>query len=127
MKNVKKLLLNTLLLTATALFMRTVGMAFNVYLTNRIGSAGIGLFQLIMSVYSMSVTFASSGIRLAATRLVIEELSSRNGQVRAVMWRCVLYGLWVPQWRWCSIWERIGSARPGWEIHAPSCRCSCWQ
>ncbi len=95
MKNVKKLLLNTLLLTATALFMRTVGMAFNVYLTNRIGSAGIGLFQLIMSVYSMSVTFASSGIRLAATRLVIEELSSRNGQVRAVMWRCVLYGLLV--------------------------------
>ena len=93
MKNVKKLLLNTLLLTATALFMRTVGMAFNVYLTNRIGSAGIGLFQLIMSVYAMAVTFASSGIRLASTRLVIEELSNRSRQVRGVMCRCVLYGL----------------------------------
>ena len=101
MKNVKKLLLNTLLLTATALFMRTVGMAFNVYLTNRIGSAGIGLFQLIMSVYAMAVTFASSGIRLASTILVIEELSNRSRQVRGGMCRCVLYGL------------GMGTTRPG--------------
>ena len=64
MKNVKAFFMNTLLLTATALLMRTIGVAFNAYLSQKIGEAGIGLFQLIMSVYTLAVTFASSGIRL---------------------------------------------------------------
>ncbi len=38
--------------------MRTVGVSFNVYLTNQLGAAGIGLFQLVMTVFSMAITFA---------------------------------------------------------------------
>lgn len=45
MKNTKRLLINTLTLAATSFLMRTVGVAFNVYLTGRLGAAGIGLFR----------------------------------------------------------------------------------
>jgi len=107
---------NGLLLTGTSLVMRTVGVAFNAYITGKLGAAGTGLFSLVMSVYTLAVTFATSGVNLAATRMVAEVLGreetigapantygtannrvrpvSRDGVssgVRAVMRRCILY------------------------------------
>ena len=68
--------INAVILTATSLLMRTIGVSFSVYISNKIGAAGVGLFQLIMSVYTFAITLASSGINLAATRLVSEELAN---------------------------------------------------
>jgi stage V sporulation protein B len=88
----KTMLLNTILLTATSLLMRSVGMTFQVYLSNRIGAAGIGLFQLIMSVSMLAATFAISGIRFATTRLVAEELGKGNNDgVKAAVRKCLIY------------------------------------
>ena len=78
MTNAKKLLTNTLLLTATAFLMKTVDVSFNVYLSNRIGADGIGLFQLITAVYGMAITFSVAGIRLAAMRLVADNIALGN-------------------------------------------------
>jgi stage V sporulation protein B len=90
----KTILRNTILLTATSIFMRTVGISFQVYLSNRIGAAGIGLFQLIMSVSMLAATFAISGIRFATTRLVSEELGKNNpGGVKAAVRRCLTYAI----------------------------------
>ena len=59
----------------------------------RIGAAGIGLYQLVLSVTGLCATFAISGIRFASTRLVAEELGlSRPGGVRGAMDRCLAYG-----------------------------------
>ena len=92
MSRTRKMLLNTVLLTATALLMRGVGMVFQVWLTKKIGAAGIGLFQLIMSVSMLAATFAISGIRFAATRLVAMELgASREAGVAAAIRRCLVY------------------------------------
>lgn len=92
MKSTKKLLLNTAVLTGMNFLMRTVSVAFNVYLTNRIGAAGIGLFQLIMTVYALSVTLGCAGIRLASTRLVAEDKGLGQGRSRVIMRRCLLFG-----------------------------------
>ena len=87
------LLYNTALLTASSLLMSGIAMAFQVWLAGRIGSAGIGLYQLVISVTNLCATFAISGIRFASTRLVAEELGlSRPGGVKAVMRRCLSYG-----------------------------------
>ncbi len=93
MSDAKKLLHNTILLTATSFLMRTVAVSFNVYLTNKIGADGIGLFQLVTAVYSMAITFASAGIRLAATRLVADNVSLKKYSERAIMRLCLLYSL----------------------------------
>lgn len=82
------------MLTATALVMRFIGLAFQVWIAGRIGSAGIGLFQLVMSVGGLAVTVAISGIRYACTRLVSEEIGlGRPGGVGRAMRRCLSYSL----------------------------------
>lgn len=87
------LVLNTALLTASSLTMSAIGMVFQVWLAGRIGAAGIGLYQLVLSVTGLCATFAISGIRFASTRLVAEELGlSRPGGVRGAMDRCLAYG-----------------------------------
>lgn len=70
-------LLNGILLTVTALVMRTIGMFFNVYISNKIGTEAIGIYQLIMSVYMFAITLANSGINLATTRIVSEQQAYR--------------------------------------------------
>lgn len=94
MKKTKAFLLNTALLTATALLMRTVGLSFSVYLSAKIGTAGMGLYQLILSVYTLCVTISTSGINLASTRMVAEALGGRRAdQSHAIMRRCLSYSI----------------------------------
>lgn len=86
--------MNTALLTGSSLAMSAISMAFQVWLAGRIGSAGIGLYQLVLSVAFLCTTFAVSGIRFAATRLVSEELGhERSWSVAAAMRRCFAYSL----------------------------------
>ena len=86
----KKLVYNTFLLTCSSLLMSCIGMAFQVWLVGRIGPAGIGLYQLVLSVTGLALTFAVSGIRFAATRLVAEEIGRDNDRgIAAAMRRCL--------------------------------------
>ena len=77
MKNHGKFLYNTAVLTVSNVVMRCISLAFQIWLAGRIGSAGIGLFQLVMSVGGFAMTFAISGIRFGTTRLVAEELGAK--------------------------------------------------
>ncbi len=72
--------------------MRTVAVVFQVWLSSRIGAAGIGLFQLVMSVSMLASTFAISGIRFSVTRLAAEELArGRPDWAAAAVRRCLVY------------------------------------
>ncbi len=90
MRNAKLLLINTLTLTLGAFIMRSVAVSFNVYLTNKIGTAGIGLLQLITSAYALAVTFSCAGIKLGATRLIADSL---NDNAKSPMKLCIRYAL----------------------------------
>jgi stage V sporulation protein B len=69
-------------------------MAFQVWIVGRIGSAGVGLFQLTMSVSGLAIVFSISGIRFASTRLVSEEMGAgKHGGIGQVMGRCIGYSL----------------------------------
>lgn len=101
----KRLIYNTALLTASSLLMSCIGMAFQVWLAGRIGSAGIGLYQLVLSVTNLCATFAISGIRFASTRLISEELGSENPSgIRAAMGRCLSYGLFFGSAAGAILW-----------------------
>lgn len=94
MKSAQAIFCNLLSLTAASLLLRTAGMSFQVYLSTKIGPAGIGLMQLIMSVYFLGATFAVSGFRLAVTRLAAEELSKGNENgVKQALKVCLGYSL----------------------------------
>lgn len=67
---------NAVILTTTAIILRTIGIFFRIYISNAIGSEGMGLHQLIFSVYTFASAIASSGISIAVTRLVSEKIDS---------------------------------------------------
>lgn len=63
-----------MILTVTALILRTIGIFFRIYMSNKIGAEGMGLYQLIFSIYVLVATFATSGISTAVTRMITDEL-----------------------------------------------------
>ena len=54
----KPIFYNALLLTGVNLLLRFVSTSFQVYLSGRIGAAGIGLLQLVLSVGALAITEA---------------------------------------------------------------------
>lgn len=78
---------NAAILTITSLLLRTIGIFFRIYVSNRVGAEGMGLYQLIVSVYVLASSFATSGLTTAVTRLCTDELAC--GRVRTA--KRVLY------------------------------------
>ena len=85
---------STLVLTGVNLLLRLVGTSFQVYLSGRIGPAGIGLLQLTMSVGSLAMVAGMGGIRTASMYLTAEELG--RGRPKNITWvlsGCFLYSI----------------------------------
>lgn len=94
MKRVKKFIKNAVLLVLTTFLLRTVWMFFRVYISNKVGAECMGLYSLTFSVYSISVTFACSGINYGVIRLVTKALAFKNqNAAKSLMLRCILYSL----------------------------------
>lgn len=94
MKRLKQYLCNAALLTLTTLFMRGVALAFNVFVSNKVGAEALGLFSLISSVYGFALTLATSGISLATTRMVAEALGHDDDSLAiSSMQRCFAYSV----------------------------------
>lgn len=74
----------------TSLILRTIGIFFRVYMAGKIGAEGMGLYQLIFSIYTLAATFASAGISTAVTRLVADELACGTpASVRRILRRSI--------------------------------------
>ena len=85
---------NALLLTGVNLLLRLVSTSFQVFISGRIGAAGVGLLQLVLSVASMTMTAGMAGIRTATMYLTAEELGKDRGQnVTWVLSACFGYSL----------------------------------
>lgn len=81
---------NAAILTASSLILRFAGIVFKIWLAAAVGAEGIGLYQLVFSVYVLAATFATSGISTAVTRLVADELAigSARGTIK-ILRRCI--------------------------------------
>jgi hypothetical protein len=85
---------NALMLTGVNLLLRLVSTSFQVFISGRIGAAGVGLLQLVMSVGAMAMTAGIAGIRTATMYLTAEELGrKRPGNVNWVLSACLLYSI----------------------------------
>lgn len=83
---------NSLLLTLSAVLMRAVGVAYNVYVSNRVGAEVMGLYSLVTNVWGFALTLATSGVNLAATRCVAEA-GEKKSEIRVAMRKCIVYSL----------------------------------
>lgn len=111
----------TLLLTGANLALRLAGMSFQVYLSGRIGAAGVGLLQLVLSVRMLAFTLGSAGARTCALYLSAEALGRRRSvrpALRGCAGYCLLFalpaaaGLWALAPRIASGWIGDAAAEP---------------
>lgn len=103
MENKRKFWIDFIVAAASGIFLRWVAVSFNAYVTGKLGEEGTGLFTLAMSVYGLAVTFATSGVNLAAVRLTAERLAvlcDRGGSTKEfkrcsmqIMGKCTAYSL----------------------------------
>lgn len=117
---------SALLLTGVNLLLRLVSTSFQVFISGRLGAAGVGLLQLVMSVGSLAMTAGMAGIRTATMYLTAEELGKRRPEnVKWVLRGCLLYCLvcsgvlslvlyWGAAWiarHWIGNVETVGALR----------------
>ena len=81
-------------MTLASLALRLLGLLVNSRMSALMGAQGMGLLQLGLSVETLAVTLAVSGIRYSVTRLAAEELEKRRlPAVRAVVAEAARYAL----------------------------------
>lgn len=94
MKTFKKFIINGLTLTCTSLLLRWIGVMFNTFVSNKLGTEGMGVYTLVQSVFGFAITFSCSGINLGATRLISEALANeRWGDIKKSLKKCIVYAL----------------------------------
>lgn len=84
------ILAGTLLLTATGLFSQVVGFFYRIVLSRLIGAETMGLYQLVMPVYSMLMSLTAVGFTVAvATLSARSHALGDEGAVRSLLKRAL--------------------------------------
>ncbi len=103
MKGAKRFFINGIILAAATVAMRAVSVSFNAFVTKTLGEEAVGLFTLVMSVYSLAIIFATSSVNLATVRLTsaalarLEKENASEKEIKRVLRReivgCIEYSL----------------------------------
>ena len=72
---------NAAVLTLTSLAFRLAGIVFKVWLAKKIGADGIGLYGLVFSLYTVAAAGTASGLPVAVTRLVSEQVEKKDAMI----------------------------------------------
>lgn len=85
-------------MTITAFILRGLGVFLRVYLSKKIGAEGMGLYQLILSVYMLAATFATAGVSTAAIQVVNDEMAKGTKQTvlkafKKTLCICIFWGI----------------------------------
>lgn len=84
----------TLILVASGLICKLLGAFFRLPLTNILGIEGIGVFQMVMSVYSFALILTSGGVTNALSKFVSQARARGDyGKVRALLRTALTYTL----------------------------------
>ena len=94
MKKAKTFLINSSILIFTSIITKIMCSLFDIYIANKIGSETLGIFSLISSIYLVGITFCSSGINFATTKIISEELEKdANVNTKQILKISSLYSL----------------------------------
>ena len=93
---------NAALLTGADVVLRLAGMGLRIWLANALGGEGMGLYQLVLAMYSLFVTLATSGVSVEAHRMITEELSRRRAEARGMLLRLLGAALLLGSAAWAG-------------------------
>lgn len=88
--NRNSVLYNASVMTVAGLLLQVIGFVYRIYLSRMAGPEGLGIYRLILPVHSVSISFAISGVRMAATSLSAEmNLKRDKAAIRMLTRICI--------------------------------------
>ncbi len=76
---------DTARLTIVSFFLQGLGLLMNIIISNKLGTASVGIMTLIFSLFSFIMVLANGNIFISTSRFVSEEIGAGNGNVRRIM------------------------------------------
>lgn len=73
------LIAGTMLLTLAGILSRIIGFFYRIFLSQRIGAEGMGIYQLTVPIYILTISVTSSAIQTAISRFVAQAAVSSHG------------------------------------------------
>ena len=77
-KSSHPLIVGTVILTLTGLVSRIIGFFYRIYLSRLFGEEGMGLYQLLSPVLSLSFSLTAAGYQTAISKLVAEQTARQK-------------------------------------------------
>lgn len=74
----KSFVSGAIVLMAAGFIVRILGFIYRIYLSNLIGAEGMGLFQLVMPLYTLIILTLTAGISIAVSKMVAEEQARKH-------------------------------------------------
>ncbi len=65
----------TFILTITGILSRCIGFAYRIFISQRFGAEGLGLYQLIFPVYALCYAFSTAGIETSIARTISSKVA----------------------------------------------------
>ncbi|MDL2248885.1 oligosaccharide flippase family protein [Tyzzerella sp. OttesenSCG-928-J15] len=82
----KGIIESTLILTIANVINRILGFGYRIYMSNVLGSEGMGLYQLIMPLYSLAWSISCSGFTTTVSKLVAgEKAKGQHGNMGRIL------------------------------------------
>ena len=72
------LIVGTFILTATGIVSRLIGFLYRIYLSRLFGEEGMGIYQLLSPVLSLSFSLTAAGYQTAISKLVAEQAATQE-------------------------------------------------
>jgi len=82
---------SAIVLMVAGFVVKILGFVYRIYLSNLIGAEGMGLFQLISPIYSLVILTLTSGISIAVSKMVAEEVAKKHSINLKRITSCALF------------------------------------
>lgn len=84
------------ILTLTNLITGVLAFIFRILLSRSIGAEGVGVYQLVLPLYTLFITLVSGGVTTAVSKLIAEQQAKYNlkNMHKIVTICCILFGTW---------------------------------
>ncbi len=92
----KSIAKGALILTLAGILTRILGFIYRVYMSNTIGSEGMGLYQLIVPIYMLAWSISSSGISTTVSKLTAQENAlSKYGNINKLLFHSIIISVLI--------------------------------
>lgn len=90
--NQKNVFMATIILTTASLITKLMGFFYRIFMVDIIGSSGMGLFQLVMPIYSLAWSITSSGFTTVISHITAQEKAKGNkSNTYRVLYQALIY------------------------------------